>query len=93
MSPNELKERAEAVLSGRSRGYVEDAQVFASALLKMLRDYETVVDNLSSVQARCTDLLLNQRRLKAVIEKIASAGPDERDETVAEALVLAGAVQ
>lgn len=90
MSPNELKERAEAVLGGRSRGYVEDAQMFARAIVKLLGDYQQVVDNLTSVQTRCTELKTDRQTLKIAIQKIADADPDDRDEAVAEALVAVG---
>ena len=90
MTPNELRERAEEVLARRSRGYVDDAEVFARAIIKLLGDYERVVDNLSSVQTRCTELKTDRQTLKIAIQKIADAEPDARDEAVAEALVAVG---
>ena len=91
MTPNELRERAEEVLAGRSRGYVDDAQVFARVIVKLLGDYERVVDNLSSVQTRCTELKTDRLTPKLAIQKIADAsGAEARDKAIAEAMLAVG---
>lgn len=90
MSPNELRERARAVIDGASRGYVEDARLFATAIFKMLGDYERLADELTASKTRCSELTTDRKTLKAAIQKIADAEPDDRDEAVAEALVAVG---
>jgi hypothetical protein len=61
----ELCKRAEATAGGFSRGYVTDAVVFARWILQ---DGRAIVVNLTSVQARCTELIEENRRLKAELE-------------------------
>jgi len=90
VSPNELRERAEAVLGSRSRSYVEDARVLAEAITKIIGDYELAANALTAAETRCTELLADRTVLKDAIQKIAESAPDDRDEAVAEALVAAG---
>lgn len=90
MTPNELRERAEAVLAGKSRSYVDDSKIFASAIVKLLGDYAQAADNLTAVQTRCTELKTDRLTLKLAIQKIAEATSDTRDDAVAEALVAVG---
>ena len=90
MSPNELQDRAQAVLDRRSRSYVEDAHHFAVAIVKLMGDYARLADRLTVANTRCTELETDRRTLRTAIQKIADAEPDDRDGAVAEALVAVG---
>lgn len=93
MSLEELRERLEDAIAGKSRSYVDDAIVFARALERLMRDYEAVTNNLTAVQVRGTELLTDRRVLTALIERIAAADPVERQALIAEALTTARAMR
>jgi hypothetical protein len=90
LSPNELRERAGNVLAARSRSYVEDARLFAHAIVKLLGDYGALADQLTAARTRCTELDADRRTLKIAIERIASAEAVAREDAIAEAVVAAG---
>lgn len=80
---------AQRIVDYTSTQQVTDAHEIAAFVLRDEQEREQLNDNLLTVQARCTELLEERRTLARIIEKIAAAGPDERDGFVAEALVAA----
>jgi len=76
--------------------YVEAALHMAHYVVNSVtpeRDFVALVDNFNATSARCSQVLEQRRALVALIEKIALAHPDDRDELIAEALVAARAAQ
>ena len=63
MTFEEITELAQKVLDGKSNSYVQDAHILAKVLL---RDYKPTLDNLSSTQTRCTELLEENRRFRII---------------------------
>jgi len=80
---------AQEIVDYTSTHQVSDAHALANFVLRDENDRMQLTNNLTSVQARCTELLEERRTLARLIEQVAAAGPDERDELVAEALVAA----
>ena len=60
---------------------------------EILRDEESDANAMMAGRAVAADCEEHLRVLRAAIEKVAAAGPDERDAAVAEALVAARAAQ
>lgn len=86
-----MRERAADVLKGRRQ--VDDASYLAHMVLKLLGDYEQAVNNLSAVQTRCTDLLVNQQTLKSAIDRIAAADDESRMAAIEDASMVARGIQ
>jgi len=52
---DELEERAKATLAGKTRGYVEDARIYAKIVLayvRLVREHETMVKELLELRQR-----------------------------------------
>ena len=64
MTFEEIEVLAQKVLDGKSDSYVSAARVLATILL---RDYKPTLDNLSSTQTRCTELLEENRKLRSLL--------------------------
>jgi hypothetical protein len=92
---DEWAKLAQSVLDRKPKNpsdFVEAAVVLAHFVVNAKtsqRDYMQMVEQLGVVQARCTELLEERRTLARVIEKIAAAGPEDRDEMIAEAIIAA----
>lgn len=68
INETDLKERADATLSGKSRSYIDDAMYFARVVEELLGERasltlenKTLNDNVTAVQIRCTQLLTELR--------------------------------
>jgi len=92
-SDAEWKSLVEAVLEGKSNGYVRAAILLAHRFAQDERDKKQLTDQLTIVQARCTEVVEQRRTLVNVIEKLAATHPDERDAVIAEALSAARSCQ
>jgi len=77
---------ARTVKDYKAKSYVEAAQVLSSHVLK---DADSHLQH----EARDAEVLEQRHTLKRFIERIASAGPDERDTLIAEALTAARSMQ
>lgn len=65
----DIEDRVSATLNKKSRSYVADACDYAHivlAYIRLLRDHAQAIDNLTSVQQRCTELLIENRRLRGI---------------------------
>jgi hypothetical protein len=69
--PSDVLDRAAKAVEGKSRSYVEDALVFAKRLIaleaehaKLKANHRSALDNLTATQARCTQLLVENRALR-----------------------------
>jgi hypothetical protein len=61
LNPADYIDRAYACLVGKSRSYVDDAKLFA----RMVGPYAETLTNLTAVQKRDTELVEENRRLRA----------------------------
>ena len=70
LDPEEIREIAAAVLKNQIKiGYVPAARSLAVWVLEKLsrvRDYDAMLENLTFAQARCTELLEENRKLRGV---------------------------
>lgn len=73
INETELKERADATLSGKSRSYVDDATYFARVIEELLGERaslmlenKTLNDNVTAMQVAGNALVRENRRLKGI---------------------------
>lgn len=71
INETDLKERADATLSGKSRSYIDDAMYFARVVEELLGERaslklenKTLNDNVTALQVAGTALVRENRRLK-----------------------------
>lgn len=70
----EIRERAARIAAGKSRSYVADARWLSEHLPTLMEGYETMFANLTSTQARCSELLEVARAAKALREAMITHG-------------------
>lgn len=80
---------AQSVVDYTTKSHVGAAMELAKFLVRDEADRVQLTDDLTCCRARSTELIEERRTLAALIEKIATAGPDDRDEMIAEAVVAA----
>jgi hypothetical protein len=81
------------VLDRRSNSYVQAAMMLAHRFVIDERDKKQLFENLSSVQDRCSQLLEQRRTLSRLIDALAKADPEFRDQLIAEMLTASKAMQ
>jgi hypothetical protein len=91
-SEKEWHQLVDDVLERRCHSYVQAAMAFARRFVLDEREKQQLVENLSSVQVRCFELLEQRQELARLISGIAEANED-KDRLLSEALAASRNMQ
>ena len=81
----EWRKYAQLVVDCRPKSYVESAKVMARFVLNALtpeRDHMQLIENFNATSTRCSALLEDRRTLQRLIEKVAVASGQQREDAI-----------